>query len=168
MKKPLRLASLGIQAAVLAIALCVGGIGYAQDGGPFARLGGEWSGSGTIDMADGSREPIKCRAAYDILSEQQNLQLNIRCASDSYNFDLRGSATLAANAVSGSWSESTRNAAGNIKGTAQGDRVDVVAKGPGFAARLTLVTRGNKQSVTIKSQDAETSVKGATISLQRS
>ena len=35
-------------------------------------------------------------------------------ASDSYNFDLRGSATYAAGAITGTWSESIRNAAGTL------------------------------------------------------
>jgi hypothetical protein len=53
---------------------------FAHGAGPFARLAGQWSGSGTIDVANGSHEPIKCRAAYHVLGEQNNLQLNIRCA----------------------------------------------------------------------------------------
>jgi hypothetical protein len=72
----------------------------AQGATPFERLAGEWSGSGTIDLANGGHEPIKCHAAYDVLGEQNNLQLNIRCASDSYNFDLRGSATYANGSIS--------------------------------------------------------------------
>jgi len=44
----------------------------------------------------------------------------------------------------------------------------VVATGPTFTAALTLVTRGNKQSVTIKSQNDKSSVKGVSITLQRS
>jgi hypothetical protein len=141
---------------------------FAQGAGPFARLAGQWSGSGTIDLANGGHEPIKCHAAYDILGEQNNLQLNIRCASDSYNFDLRGSATYANGSITGTWSESTRDAAGTLSGKAEGDHFGVLAKGPSFTANLTLTTRGDRQSVTIKSQDAQASVKGATITLQRS
>jgi hypothetical protein len=143
------------------------GSGHAQEGGVFARLAGEWNGNGTIELANGSREPLRCKAAYDVLGEQSNLQLNIRCASDSYNFDLRGSATLAGTGVSGSWSESTRNAAGKISGTARGDKIDVVAESAAFTANLSLMTRGNKQSVTIKSKEDNSSVRGATINLQR-
>jgi hypothetical protein len=47
---------------------------------------------GTIDLSNGTHEPIKCRAAYDVLSDQRNLQLNIRCASG--NFDLRAVPTI--------------------------------------------------------------------------
>lgn len=152
--------------AALALLLLVSA-GYAQSVAPFSALAGAWSGRGTIELSNG-REPIKCRAAYDVLEDRKNLQLNIRCASESYNFDLRASATYAAGAITGSWSESTRNAAGTISGKADGDRFHVVATGPAFTADMTLVTRGNKQSVSIKSKDKESSVQGVSITLQRS
>jgi hypothetical protein len=142
--------------------------GHTQGASPFANLAGQWAGSGTIELANGARTPIKCRAAYDVLEEKNNLQLNIRCASDSYNFDMLASATLASNAVSGSWSEASRNVAGKISGTAEGDHIDVVADSAAFSASLALTTRGDWQSVVIKSKEANTSVKGATITLQRS
>ena len=141
--------------------------GAASSANPFAELAGSWSGSGIIDLSNGKHEPIKCRASYDVLEEQNKLQLNIRCASDSYNFDLRGSATYAAGAISGTWSESTRNAAGTLSGNVEGSGFQVIAKGPTFTANLNLATRGDKQSVTIKSQDAQANVQGATITLQR-
>ena len=118
-------------------------------------------------MSNGRHEPIKCRASYDVLEEQNKLQLNIHCASESYSFDLRGSATYTAGAITGTWSESTRNAAGTMSGKVEGAGFQVVAKGPTFTANLNLVTRGDKQSVTIKSQDAKADVQGATITLQR-
>jgi hypothetical protein len=141
--------------------------GSAPSAGPFDQLAGSWSGSGTIDLSNGRHEAIKCRASYDVLEEQSKLQLNIRCASDSYNFDLRGSATYAAGTITGNWSESSRNAAGTLSGKVEGVGFQVVAKGPTFTANLELVTRGDKQSVTIKSQDANADVQGATITLQR-
>jgi hypothetical protein len=36
-----------------------------------------------------------------VLEEQNKLQLNIHCASESYNFDLRGSANYSAGAITG-------------------------------------------------------------------
>ena len=152
---------------VLALCLSAYGGGHAQGQAPFQKLAGHWSGNGKIELSNGTEEPIRCRAAYDVLEQQNNLQLNIRCASQSYSFDLRASATYAAGAITGTWSEATRNAAGTISGKADGDRFQVVARGPSFTASLTLVTRGNRQSVTIQSHDAQTMVKGASISLQR-
>ena len=141
--------------------------GSAPSASPFEQLAGSWSGAGTMDLSNGRHEPIKCRASYDVLEEQSKLQLNIRCASDSYNFDLRGSATYTAGAITGVWSESSRNAAGTLSGKVEGAGFQVVAKGPTFSANLDLMTRGDKQSVTIKSQDANADVQGATIILQR-
>lgn len=159
--KALRLAALTL------FAVTVGGAN-AQGVTPFTQLAGKWSGSGTIELANGVSEPLKCRAAYDVLEEMHNLQLDVRCASESYNFDLRGSATDHAGTITGVWSEATRNAAGTLAGTADNDGVQVIAKGPSFSASLSLVTRGDKQTVAIKSQDAKASVKGASITLQRS
>ena len=162
---PIRSASRTVGGAALALLLCAG-TAQPQSATPFAPLAGAWSGKGTIELST-AREPIKCRASYDVLEDRRNLQLNIRCASDSYNFDLRASANYAGGAIKGSWSESTRNAAGTISGRAEGDRIQVLATGPAFTAELTLVTRGNRQSVSIKSQDKDSGVKGASISLQR-
>ena len=109
-----RTASIVFRGAVLAVLLFAGGHGNAQpaatqgsapSAGPLDPLAGSWSGSGTIDLSNGRHELIKCRASYDVLEEQSKLQLNIRCASDSYNFDLRGSATYSAGAITGTWSE---------------------------------------------------------------
>jgi hypothetical protein len=141
--------------------------GNAQSAGPFGPLAGSWSGFGTINLANGKHEPIKCRASYDVLDEQNKLQLNINCASDSYKFDLRGSATYSGGAITGNWSESTRNAAGTMSGKVEGAGFQVVAKGPTFTANLNLMTRGDKQLVTIKSQNEQAEVQGATINLQR-
>ena len=80
----------------LAFTLSVIATGYAQSIAPFDRLAGQWSGSGTIELSNGTHESIRCRAAYDALHDQRKLQLNIRCASESFNFDLRASATIPA------------------------------------------------------------------------
>lgn len=161
--------SAAIMSAGAALAFClVTTSGHTETASPFAKLAGQWAGSGTIELANGTHEAIKCRASYDVLEEKNNLQLSIRCASDSYNFDMHASATLAANAVSGSWNEMSRNVAGKISGTAGGDHIDVVADSSAFTASLALTTRGDRQSVVIKSKEANTTVKGATISLQRS
>ncbi|MGE5772673.1 MAG: hypothetical protein ACM3Z4_11640 [Hyphomicrobiales bacterium] len=117
--------------------------GSALSAGPFGQLAGRWSGSGTIDLSNGRREPIKCRASYDVLEKQSKLQLNIHCASDSYNFDLRSSATYSAGAITGTWSESTRNAAGTLSGKVEGVGFQVVAKGPALTANLLLLEIGD-------------------------
>jgi len=155
-------------AFVIALLVFCSGAAHAQRGsGTFERLAGQWSGSGTIDLLDGTHERLRCRASYDLLAERHSLQLNIRCASDSYNFDLFSSAVLSGRSVSGSWSEATRSASGTISGTAEGDRIQVRADSSGFSASLTLVTRGDHQSVLISTPDPSEGIKGATINLRR-
>lgn len=151
----------------MALTLSVAATCRAQSIAPFDRLAGQWSGSGTIDLSNGTRESIRCRAAYDVLSDQRKLQLNIRCAADSFNFDLRASASYSGGAITGNWSESVRNAAGTISGRAEGDRFQVVARASSFAATLTLITHGGRQSVMIRSHDAQASIKAVSISLRR-
>ncbi len=145
--------------------LAAGGV-RAQDRGPFVALAGSWSGGGTVELANGATERLRCRASYDVLQEGKSLQLNIRCASDSYNFDLRSSVVNDGGEISGTWSESTRNVAGLLSGKASGRRIEVSVVGP-ISVGLSLTTSGNSQSVVIKSTQ-ESSVRGAKISLKRS
>ena len=147
-----------LRRAFLAIALLlsVSGTGYAQRIAPFDRLAGNWSGSGTIELSNGTHESIRCRAAYDVLSGQSKLQLNIRCADYS------------AGAVSGYWSESTRGVSGTITGRADGDRFQVVARAASFVATLTLLTHGGRQSVSIRSQDSQSTIRSVSVNLRRS
>ena len=88
------------------------------------------------------------------------------CAAQ-YDGQLRASATYSADTITGTWSETTRNAAGTLSGKVEGAGFRVVAKGQNFGADLSLVTQGNKQSVTIRSQDEKAELRGATITLQR-
>ena len=157
-----------IAALFLLLAACIADSSHAQSIAPFKRLAGQWSGSGTIDLTDGKREPIRCRASYDVLSDQRNLQLNIRCASDSYNFDLRASATYSAGSVSGTWSESTRLVTGTIAGRADSEHISVVAKAASFSASLSLTTHGSRQSVVIRAHSADAGIKGVSMHLRRS
>ena len=168
MGKPLQSVNFMLRGATVAVALWLsaGGV-YAQSAAPLARLAGQWSGSGTIDLSDGSREPIRCRAAYDVLDRHRKVEMSIRCASESYSFDLRGSADDSGGAISGIWSESTRNIAGTISGRAHGDQFRVLATSPAFSATLTLITHGSRQSVSIRAQDPQASLRGASIALRR-
>ena len=153
---------------VLALWLFCTGNGYAQHvGGPFERMVGQWAGSGTIDLSNGTREPIKCRASYDLPTDQHRLQLNIRCASDSYNFDLSGQFTAdEKNQITGRWTERIRNVGGTAIGNAQGERLQIHTESSAFSADLVIVTRNRRQSVTIDSQGGGQIVK-ASITLSR-
>jgi hypothetical protein len=151
---------------VLALWLSVPGSGHAQHAGPFARLAGQWTGGGTLDLSDGKRERIKCRAAYDVPTPKSAV-LSIRCASESYNFEIRSNVTHAAGAVTGTWSESATMTGGDLSGHVSGGHINVTARSPNFTASMSLVTHGNHQSVVIRSKDPQSHIKGVSISLRR-
>lgn len=160
-----------IATIVFAVVLLFAPQAYAQRGaaaaaGPFAGLSGSWTGSGTVSLANGSNERIRCRATYVVGGGGNSLQQELRCASDSYRFELRGDVTHYAGQISGTWSEATRNAGGSLSGRASEGQVQAVVSGPSFAASLAVSTRGDRQSVHIRSDGAELS--SVTITLTRS
>lgn len=124
--------------------------------GPFAALTGSWSGSGTIEFKDGHTERLRCRAD-EAGGRGDTLQLTLRCASDSYNFELSSDVTYQDGAITGSWSEATHNAKGPLTGSARGNQIDVAARGQNFAANLRLTTQGNRQVVSISAAGSEIS-----------
>jgi hypothetical protein len=154
-----------IAAAALLAATVWGTASHAQTSGPFAGLAGNWTGTGTVTLDDGSTERIRCRATYAVGAGGNGLQQTLTCASDSYKFNLTSNLMAQGAAVSGTWSETSRNINGNIEGRSGGGVFQVVATAPGFTANLTLTTKGNKQSVVIRS---ESQFRGASISLSRS
>jgi hypothetical protein len=136
---------------------------HAQSG-PFVGFDGAWSGTGTVSMSDGSSERIRCRATYKV-DGGSALAQTLRCASDSYKFDLSSNVTSQGNNISGSWSEASRNIYGNLVGKAGGGQIDVFVEAAGFAANITLTTRGNKQSVSISSKGE---IRGVSINMVKS
>ena len=136
--------------------------------GPFADFSGTWSGTGTVRTGGNAPERIRCNANYRQRgSSQHEVDLQLRCASDSYNFDLAGQFTADEhNEITGQWTERSRNTGGTAIGRANGERLDVHVESGGFAADLVMVTRNRRQSVTIDSQGGGQIVK-ASISLSR-
>lgn len=132
---------------------------------PFVGMAGSWAGGGTISMANGARERVRCLASYGVADGGEGLRLNLRCASDSYNIDLAGDVAYRGGAISGSWREAAHNAAGTISGRAVGDHIEAAATGGSFAASLSLTTRGNRQAVSIRPEG--TDVSGVSITLTR-
>ena len=124
---------------------------YAQSG-PFAGMAGNWTGGGTITLDDGSTERIRCRASYAVGAGGNGLNQTLTCASDSYKFNLASNVIAQGGALSGTWSESIRNVTGNLEGRGGGGSFQVMASGPGFTANIALTTRGNRQSVVIRSE----------------
>ena len=122
---------------------------------PFAGLSGSWSGGGSLRSASGQRERIRCRANYQVDENGTRLRQSLRCASDSYRFDVGGNIVADGGALSGSWSETSRNVAGSVSGRVNGGQIHARIDGAGFSANLIVSTRGDWQSVSIESPGHE-------------
>src|SRR5262245_27782529 len=85
MSKPSNTIRLRVVVPALAMLLLVGSataqtiatVGSASAESPFAPLEGSWSGAGTIDLANGKHEPIRCRASYAVLENHSKLKLKL-------------------------------------------------------------------------------------------
>jgi hypothetical protein len=153
-----------IFAAVALFAASVFSSASHAQSGAFSGMAGNWSGGGTVTLDDGSTERIRCRASYAVGAGGNGLNQTLTCASDSYKFNLSANVVAQGSALSGTWSESSRNINGAIEGRGGNGNFNVVASSAGFTANIALTTRGNKQSVVIR---AESQFRGATISLSR-
>ena len=133
--------------------------------GPFEALAGSWSGTGTLRPQGGSAERIRCNATYRPQGASQ-LTAHLRCASDSYNFDLSGNISSDGTSLRGQWTENSRGVGGTVAGTIQGERMQVHIDSSGFSADLGIVTRGKQQSGAMDSRGGGEVVKGS-ISMSR-
>ncbi|ANW01614.1 hypothetical protein [Bradyrhizobium icense] len=157
--------SLTRAALLLASLSLTGSAALAASASPFAAMAGTWSGGGVLSTSDGQSEQLRCRASYDVAGRGDQLQLNLRGASQSYNFDLASEVEYRGGAISGSWSEASRNASGTLTGRAAGDHVEAAARGDNFSAHLSLTTRGGRQTVSIQPQG--TNVTAVSLALNR-
>ena len=121
--------------------------------------------SGKVAIEDGTIERLRCRAAYRVDGAGARLQQTLKCASDSYTFELSSDVVSNGPQISGTWSESSRGISGTLQGRSNGGRISAVVDAVGFSANLALVTRGNRQSVSIVSQG---SIRNVSITMSRS
>src|SRR5882724_7653799 len=160
----------GIKAGAMAAALSLGILGFGIFGlgifvhgaaqaaeNPFAHLTGSWAGQGKITVQNGSSERIRCRGTYRAGDSGTTLSLSLRCASDSYKFELASDVTYDGGNISGSWNETSRQVYGQIAGRATANNITAQASAVGFNASLSIATRGNSQSVSIRSPGSEIS-----------
>jgi len=150
---------------LLLATLCLPASAQAAVASPFAAMAGSWSGDGVLSTTDGGQERLRCRASYDVAGTGTELRLNLKCASESYNFDLASEVQYRDGAISGSWSEASRNASGTLSGRAAGDRIEAAARGDNFSANLSVTTRGSRQTVSIHPEG--TSVTAVSLALNR-
>lgn len=127
------------------------------DAGPFAGLGGNWSGTGTLKTKTGTKERIRCKIGYDVSDAGDKFQQNMKCASDSYKFDVRADIAYADGSISGQWIAQSYNLTGNITGSANAQKIQARIRGDGLIVSVAVTTNDSNQSVTILSEGTEIS-----------
>ena len=151
-----------LPAAAILFAASVLPASVKAQSGPFAGMAGNWAGGGSVTLDDGSKERLRCRASYAVAG--LNMTMTLTCASDSYKFVLSANVADQGGAVTGTWSESTRNISGTLQGRGGGGSFEVVASTAGFNGNISLRTAGAKQSINIR---ADSQFRAASIALSR-
>lgn len=139
---------------------------HAVEFAPFSGMAGTWTGDGTIVMANGAKERIRCRAVYSVQAQAAVLDQGLRCASDSYQFDVKSHVLAGQDgSLSGTWSEAVHGVAGDVSGRVEAGRLDTSVDTLGFSARLSVATHGRRQSVSILPNGSD--VQSVTIDMRR-
>jgi hypothetical protein len=152
--------------AVLVAGLCCTTLNANAADGPFSEYAGYWSGDGTISVASGANEHIRCKATYAVANGGSGLNQSLRCASDSYKLDISSNVVASGGSLSGSWTESTRGANGEISGRISGSQVNAMVAGVGFTAAFSVTTHGKTQSVSIRPQSG-TDIRSVSITMHK-
>ena len=120
--------------------------------GPFAELPGQWSGTGKITLDSGT-ERLRCSSSNRVRgSSQSELDLQLKCDSDTYKFELVSDVEANADgSITGRWTERTRSVGGSVIGSKRGDRIQIHIESTAFAADLVIVARSRRMSVSINS-----------------
>ena len=159
-------ASLALFVSVGALS-AVASTARAAEEGPFVGLSGSWAGDGTVTMANGTRERIRCRASYSVPPMGHSMNQGLQCASDSYRFDVKSNVFVeTGGTLRGTWSEATNQVAGAVSGQISAGQIATSITSPVFSARLSVTTKGGRQSVSIQPQG--TDVRSVTIEMRRS
>ncbi len=132
--------------------------------GPFSSFEGNWTGAGVISVDNGSKERLRCKAHYDVGGDGTSMSQNLTCASDSYKFNVVSNVRAEGDAISGSWSETSRGANGHISGHITPTQISAQVNGMGFTARIGIAARAGRQSVTISPTGTDISNVSVTMS----
>jgi hypothetical protein len=122
---------------------------------PFEGMAGTWTGTGSVTLGSGEKERIRCRVTYAVSEGANRVEQDLRCASDSYKFELNADITHVNGYVTGRWSERTQRTSGTISGRVRPGSIEALAETSGFAAFFTMTTRGDQQAVRIESKSSE-------------
>ncbi len=124
----------------------------AQAASPFAGLSGSWAGDGSVWLANGAFERLRCQATYAVGGGGDTLDQTLRCAGAQDSFEFRIALENDAGAILGNWSELTRKVDGGVSGRGANGVIQATVRGQTFTADVTVATRGAQQTIEIRAQ----------------
>ena len=141
------------------------GSAMAQNKGYFAGFDGNWAGDGRLELESGATERIRCRAKNSVKKNGDGLIQVLRCAGDSYKLSFNSDLTFKKDAgvVTGTWREKNYNVGGFIMGPARPGVVRASVDHEDFSAKVSVVTKGKKQTVTIRPQGLDVRIVSVTL-----
>jgi hypothetical protein len=114
----------------------------------FRSLAGTWRGEGRVQLASGQSEALSCKAYFTAKDEGATLGIALACASASNKIDLRASLQNNGAGISGTWEERSFNSTGDVRGAADGDRIDLTITGT-IEATMSITLEGQSQLISI-------------------
>jgi hypothetical protein len=158
----------GAMRSTLAVAGVIMALG-ASDAlatGIFSNFGGYWRGAGRISDVNGRTEALSCKSTNAPAPDGIAMSMALVCASDSYRVDFHADLYTDVQAISGTWSETTRNASGNISGAIRPGVINARTEAPGFSADILIrVVGGRRLDVSLDSHG--TSINRVQVSMKR-
>ena len=130
-------------------------LGVAENASPFAKFLGNWRGSGEVIESDGTREHISCRAKYTASAGGDAVTQSLRCASDSYSFDIGLYLVANGQTVQGDWQEYQRKVEGHVTGRLGDGQFDGNIAGASFSAETSARVSGRKQTISLRTKGAQ-------------
>jgi hypothetical protein len=127
-------------AAVLAALLAASD---ASAAGVFADFDGSYKGAGKITDVNGKSESLSCRSTNTPAQDGIAMNLALVCASDSYRLDFHSDLYTDGHTLRGTWSETSRNASGDVSGTIVPDLISATTSAPGFSANIVIQIQKN-------------------------
>ena len=139
-------------------------LSYAVANEGVGALIGSWSGRGKILLKALKAEGIRCNS-YNKRNGDV-LALVVRCASTSYNVEIRSKLQIQGNALNGQWEERTYNTTGEATGRFENGSLSLAIKGGGFTG--TMQVSYSQKSLSIAITTSGIDLQSVNINLTRS
>lgn len=135
----------GLAAAALLGTMCA----WVAKAEPIGDLAGFWTGNGSVTLASGNTERVKCNVFYKASDGNTQLRQTVRCASADYTINATAELEVKGGQVTGDWEEKTYAAKGKVTGRYSGENFALMIKGANFTAAMNVTLSACKQSINI-------------------